>query len=485
MIEPSQSPNRVLRACRENMKLNAFGKIIADTDNIDLFTKQPQILFHRIQAAIQLRSHAVIDELAKKIPEYGIKPSYKMAAIKLLALHHHPEHAARSLIDAPSLHDQPQFINLAKLVLRELRDKQLRKELAHLLSKVTRGGTLVSPKATTYHFADQPKERYSGSVEIELAATTPRHHFDGLLSEVDYFRRFSVNGRQPKVLEYENVFTDPVGQIWTENGEVIVSRGVPLPSVAREDTARLSVGFAANRGSRGIYHWIVDYLPGFSWIHDSGLVGDESFKILLNAEKPRFEHEMLDILGFSSHVHKISRPVFVERLLVSRVGFKGILGWSHLDNIFGELGRRSAVFARESALELPKRVYITRRGADRRVLTNETDIENEAGKRGFRIYDFAQIPILHQIAIARHAKTIMAPHGAGLSHIVFSDPGTQIVELLPIQDGTYPLRFNYARISMMKGHRYHAWVEEQRATFNEWSVDVPAFTQFLDRTLAS
>ena len=83
-----------------------------------------------------------------------------------------------------------------------------------------------------------------------------------------------------------------------------------------------------------------------------------------------------------------------------------------------------------------------------------------------------------------NAEASMSPHGAGRSQLIFAKPGTQVIELLPIQDGTYQLRFNYARLSILKGLDYTAWLEPQQPQINEWQVDTSRFTPFLEDLLA-
>lgn len=138
----------------------------------------------------------------------------------------------------------------------------------------------------------------------------------------------------------------------------------------------------------------------------------------------------------------------------------------------------------EKGTYLPDRVYISRRAIPRRPLANENVVEEQALARGFEVLDFATLPLWHQIAIASSASVIMAPHGAGLSHLIFAQPGTKVVELLPIQDGTYQLRFNYARLSIIKGHDYTAWLEPQHPRVADWEMDMDRFLPLLDRLLA-
>jgi capsular polysaccharide biosynthesis protein len=151
--------------------------------------------------------------------------------------------------------------------------------------------------------------------------------------------------------------------------------------------------------------------------------------------------------------------------------------------VFHPLGERADAIARENGAPLPERVYITRRDAIRRPLVNEAEIEREAISHGFAVLEFSVLPLWHQIAIARNARMIMGPHGAGLSHIVFAKPGTKVIELMPIRDGTYKLRFNFVRLSLLMGHDHVVWLENQPTGLDRWSIAVPEFKKFLRTTL--
>ncbi|TXN28416.1 glycosyltransferase family 61 protein [Methylobacterium sp. WL19] len=130
---------------------------------------------------------------------------------------------------------------------------------------------------------------------------------------------------------------------------------------------------------------------------------------------------------------------------------------------------------------LPDKVYVTRRDATRRRLINESEIEKEANEFGFIVQELSSIPLWHQIAIARHAHTIIGPYGAGLSHSVFAKPGSKIVELLPIRDGTYQPRLNFIRLSHIKGHQHVVWYENQKIGFDSWSINLDEWKQFMKK----
>jgi hypothetical protein len=80
----------------------------------------------------------------------------------------------------------------------------------------------------------------------------------------------------------------------------------------------------------------------------------------------------------------------------------------------------------------PKRkVYIPRRNVAMRQVTNEAEVEAALVKAGFEIFDNAENSVLEQARAFRDASVIVSPHGAGLSNVVFADPGTTVVEIVP------------------------------------------------------
>ena len=480
---PISRAREAVRACREEAAANRWDQVISITNNSDLIKQQPQLLLQRLQAAFILSDDDVIGCILKDLPNAALPQAVKFATARQLAVNKRAHLAARLLIDTPSLHDTTRFLKSTGLVFKHLRDAKLKRELLDLVAKVSGGGSLIKPTVSKLTFAPQPAQEIFGSVKLVASPNTDKHHLKGLKREVAVFNRLIARPLKPTVSEYRNVFTHPSGQIWTESKAIVVSKGFPLNVTDRTQTENIPLALGLNRGSRGIYHWLIDYLPRLAWIQSSGLIENEGCKILLNAARSGFEQDTLEMLDLGKAVQKLDRSVFVERLLVARVGFRGMSGWRHLDSIYEELGERASTLAASNNVELPDRVYVTRRDAARRVMKNEADVEAVARKLGFTVMEFSKIPLWHQFAIARHASVIMSPHGAGLSHIIVAKPGLQVIEILPIMDGTYQLRFNYARLSIVKGHRYSAWLEPQHPGFDAWTVDLPAFTTFLKKTL--
>ncbi len=77
----------------------------------------------------------------------------------------------------------------------------------------------------------------------------------------------------------------------------------------------------------------------------------------------------------------------------------------------------------------PERIYISRKYADIRKVINEEEVLNLLHKFGFISVTLESISIAEQASYMAAAKVIVAPHGAGLTNLVFCSPGTKIIEI--------------------------------------------------------
>tara|TARA_B110000238_G_scaffold199055_1_gene245200 strand:+ start:41 stop:1150 length:1110 start_codon:yes stop_codon:yes gene_type:complete len=62
---------------------------------------------------------------------------------------------------------------------------------------------------------------------------------------------------------------------------------------------------------------------------------------------------------------------------------------------------------------------------------NNNEIINYLSSKGFTSYKIGELDFLEQVYLFSNAKTIIGPHGAAFSNIVFCNPKTNIVEVLP------------------------------------------------------
>lgn len=93
-----------------------------------------------------------------------------------------------------------------------------------------------------------------------------------------------------------------------------------------------------------------------------------------------------------------------------------------------------------------RRLYVTRSGGTRKV-ENEASVREILTKQGFEIYNPSEHP--NPIQDFAEASIVVGAHGAGLTDIVFCQPGTQVLELIP-SDHIYPYFFSIAQASNLR-----------------------------------
>ena len=77
-----------------------------------------------------------------------------------------------------------------------------------------------------------------------------------------------------------------------------------------------------------------------------------------------------------------------------------------------------------------RKIYISRINShDSRKLINEADLENELKMNGVDIIRAEELSIEEQIEVFSSASTVIGPHGAGFTNILFCNPGFRFVEL--------------------------------------------------------
>ena len=129
-----------------------------------------------------------------------------------------------------------------------------------------------------------------------------------------------------------------------------------------------------------------------------------------------------------------------------------------------------------------EKIYISRINSEQRPLDNENAVHELVESRGYKIIHMEDHTLPEQIEIAANATTIVAPHGAGLSNMIFARENCAIVELLPDRYMT-PL---FKKLAMDCNHRYSPILgqltESKVAADNDmrWTIDIEKLASVLD-----
>lgn len=124
-------------------------------------------------------------------------------------------------------------------------------------------------------------------------------------------------------------------------------------------------------------------------------------------------------------------------------------------------------------------IYLRRGPEARRPLFQENCLERALLQRGFVVIDLEAISLPVCISTFAKARWVVAPHGAALTNLVFSKPGTRVLELLP---GPLTKFGHYALMASALGLTHSHIMGEPFAGGGFW-VDQQQLLSWLDRAL--
>ncbi len=135
----------------------------------------------------------------------------------------------------------------------------------------------------------------------------------------------------------------------------------------------------------------------------------------------------------------------------------------------------------------PRRVFVVRAGVRRRILNGQA-VAEALRTRGFTPVRMETLTMREQATLFAHAECIVAEHGAALANLVFAQPGTRVIELMPAN--FVPLdRPTHHVLGTRRGARYDVLIGIERA-LPRWAwiglgdadqvVDVDRLTALLD-----
>jgi hypothetical protein len=127
-----------------------------------------------------------------------------------------------------------------------------------------------------------------------------------------------------------------------------------------------------------------------------------------------------------------------------------------------------------------ERILVSRAQAPKgRRILNEADLFDALRPFGFERYILEDLPITEQIDLFHRAEIVVAPHGAGLSHLLFA-PHTAVLELFasPIVIPHYYL------LSKSLGHEYSFWTGTQTHHDENFSVAVADIREHVSTLLS-
>jgi tetratricopeptide (TPR) repeat protein len=185
-------------------------------------------------------------------------------------------------------------------------------------------------------------------------------------------------------------------------------------------------------GGMNYFHWIVDVLPAFGLIQNSGWSWTDIDYFLIHGYtgKP-FQQDSLARLGIPTHkiintAEKNKSYIQAQQWVIpSLPGHPGYLTqWAAQFS-------QSLLIPPGSSPSPSQKIYISRKQARWRRVVNEPEVTEYLQSQGFTIVSMETLSLAEQITLMQSARQIIGLHGAGLTNMVFCRPNTQVLEIFP------------------------------------------------------
>jgi capsular polysaccharide biosynthesis protein len=189
------------------------------------------------------------------------------------------------------------------------------------------------------------------------------------------------------------------------------------------------VAVLSTDGADIYYHWLFQLLPRFELMRRAGICAESVDYFVVNDLSKRFQRESMQAVGIDiGKIIESSKVPYLKarRLIVPSIALGGgcYPSWmcQFLKNTFL---KNPTVESRGSG----RRIYISRGLATYRRVLNEDDVVRLLGHHGFEVIKSEGLSMWEQAELMASCEAVVAPHGGGLSNLVFCRPGTKVIEI--------------------------------------------------------
>lgn len=197
------------------------------------------------------------------------------------------------------------------------------------------------------------------------------------------------------------------------------------------------------------YHFIIEDLPIYI---ELGKVHDRETPVILPAGLPETVIDLIKLAGFHKHLFLPSGFSILVQKLELPVASKGsdtslsslsIKKLEVLQSFFDSL-----TYSDELKTNVTKRaskILIKRPANSLRKMSDFQRLEELLIQKGFASISPEDLELSQQISLFRNAEIVVGQGGAALTSLLFCQPGTTIIELLPWSVRNYPFWGNFAK----------------------------------------
>ncbi|QCR22179.1 DUF563 domain-containing protein [Pontibacter sp. SGAir0037] len=225
--------------------------------------------------------------------------------------------------------------------------------------------------------------------------------------------------------------------------------------------------------SSGYFHWFTDALPRL--IASEKLLNNHVVLLPKAYQKEEFILQSLEMLDMQVEFYSTIQRVHLAELILP----------SHTAPVSGNynqvyINKVRDKFLRENNLAPTRKIYISRKKANKRKILNEDSIVPLLESFGYELHYFEDYEFKDQLTLMHQTKYLVSLHGAGLTNMLFMAKGGKILELRNAND---PYNNCYFSLASDLNHNYYylSNIGNTSETHNvNITVDIPSLIEVLE-----
>lgn len=202
-----------------------------------------------------------------------------------------------------------------------------------------------------------------------------------------------------------------------------------------EQSEELETAFLlADRRGQIFAHWFDETLPKLRAYEAHCRRVDQKPTLIVPSDLADWQRESLRLMGYPSNswIERPEAPLHVDSLIVPSHKYRSGHG-VHMPSPSNLrwVGDRITSNIPDRQSDTPDRIYVSREDASRRQVINKPELLDTIAEFGFRSVELSALPFEKQVRLFNGAEKIIGPHGAGLTHLLWTQDPVSVVELLP------------------------------------------------------
>lgn len=249
---------------------------------------------------------------------------------------------------------------------------------------------------------------------------------------------------QPFVIEVENaklvgaiaIGFDATGNIISEtiSGNPDCIKYIPAQTLLLEKLSnwtapQIETACSLTNWNSGYFHWLIDCLTRLEGIEYYQAQTGIKPTLIIHANPQEWQKESLKLLGYNSddYIEWNDFSVKVKKLIVP--------SFRREHNIISPTAcqwlrqRLLSNLPDNTSISLSPRIYISRPKSAGRNIINEENVMAILAPLGFVAYTMEELSFADEIKLFAQAEIVIAPHGAGLTNIIFASQKLIVIDL--------------------------------------------------------